>query len=579
MIGSLYSLDENRALPQFPAKLKLDSPLVNKDPNPPPINDDVILGSGGTVSPLMPATLQAGEGGGRPGALNVSDQADDPPKHSKWLKRSMTGLFIGLTMVGATGCGTTYFAARPMNDNNRVERVLPENQGTPGETGLTAPATTQFDIDFEIARLKQNGQIARHLYETIVSSPQEGPHTTTGIKPLTVGKLPGNVIAIQVPVKEGQRKDGPDLAPALLNDRARETFSLLSVLRARYFQEIPLREAEPAILVFGGDHSIAAGTLPAYKTLFPDASAIWFDSHGDINTWETSPSKNPHGMPVAVAVGRQDEPLRDAYGFVTPDVQQTNVSYWGLRDLDPGEVTYIAGHGPDAIHIAPDLQNYSMEVINQLNAQGKSFESLAQEFSSRLGDHVVISFDVDNLDPTYTPSTGTPVKGGMTLMQSLYVVAKVQDRAQIDGMDVVEVNPLLGEEADREKTLSCAGIVSIFPSLNRTIVDIAASQGVYPAVDALTEFTTQMGTMSFEEGRAYKVSHMVEMASVIVHNLGEKYPEFDQEAQRHAIETITSNLMTRRGEQNNPLFIPSLIGSLSTGMIGLALMTRKRQEA
>lgn len=582
MIESLSSPEKNGSILWFPRELKTSG--QPESPDYAQACDEVTLNGGKTGSV---ARLQGYQSSGN--QAGTGDASSIPEGagilQAKWLQNSIIGLFVGLTLMGAAGCGSWHNAHPDGGEKNAVERVVPgkagESGGIEGEApspAVTAPST-QFDIEYEIARLKHNGEIAGHLFETIVSSPGAEPHTTAGIKPLTVNTLPLNVITIQVPVKEGQRRDGPDQAPPLLESRAEQMFSRLADLRTKYIAGDFSTGQEPLILVMGGDHSIAAGTLPAYRALFPDASVVWVDAHGDINTFETSPSKNPHGMPVAVAVGRQDEPLKEAYGFVTPRVQQDNVAYWGLRDLDPGEVTYIAEHGPDTPHTSPTLINYSMEVINQLNQIGKSFESQAQEFSSQLGDSVVISFDVDGLDPQYTPSTGTPVKGGLTLQQSLYLMAKIQDHSRIKGMDVVEVNPLLGNNVDREKTLSCAGIVSAFPSLNRTILDIASKDGVDQAVKALTEYTTDMGMMKFENGRSYKVNHIVEMASVIVHNLGEKYEGFSSEQQAASIRKITSNLMTRRSEQDNPLFIPLLLGSLTEGLIGLTIASRRKEAA
>ena len=268
-------------------------------------------------------------------------------------------------------------------------------------------------------------------------------------------------------------------------------------------------------------HWRASGTLPAYKQRYPDASVVWFDAHADINSWTTSITKNPHGMPVAVGVGRHDKQLHEAYGFVQPELYQPEINYWGLRDLDPGEVSYLAEHSPEIPHFQPTLANYNMDVIHQAVEQNR-FEQLVDEFTDRLPENTVISFDVDGLDPSYTPATGTAVPGGVTLTQSLRLLSEIQHKSHVRGMDMVEVNPKLSDAAGQHSTLSCAGLVAQFLPLNETLLQIAVERGAEEANRALGDYCQQLGQMSFEQGRKFQPEHIDELATVVRGNIEEK---------------------------------------------------------
>ena len=382
---------------------------------------------------------------------------------------------------------------------------------------LIGRVTSEAD---DLARLSKNGQIAKHIFSTICDlSP--GAHPSPGLPTLTVTRIPMNTITVAVPVKEGQKKDGVQTSPPLLESRVEQTFGKIAELKERYLGKDQNPSDEPFVLVMGGDHSLASGTLPAYKHRFPDASVVWFDAHADINSWTTSITKNPHGMPVAVGVGRHDQQLQDAYGFVQPNLYQPEINYWGLRDLDPGEISYLAEHDPAIPHFQPTLANYNMEVINQA-VQGGKFEQLVDEFTDRLPENTVISFDVDGLDPSFTPATGTAVPGGVTLTQSLRLLSEIQEKSHVRGMDMVEVNPSLSDKPGQHSTLSCAGLVAQFLPLNETILEIAEERGPDQARKALGEYCQELSKMTFEEGRQFQADHIADFAAVVRGNIEEQ---------------------------------------------------------
>ena len=107
------------------------------------------------------------------------------------------------------------------------------------------------------------------------------------------------------------------------------------------------------VLTLGGDHSIAIGTVSgtakAIRERFDgrDRAVIWVDAHSDINTPETSPSGNIHGMPVAFLTGLAREERTDIFGWLKSEhlISTKKLVYIGLRDVDRGEKETLRKHG------------------------------------------------------------------------------------------------------------------------------------------------------------------------------------------------------------------------------------------
>lgn len=191
-------------------------------------------------------------------------------------------------------------------------------------------------------------------------------------------------------------------------------------------------------LVIGGDHCIGAGTVAGTSAFHHKAEnrigVIWIDAHGDMNTPETSPSGNVHGMPLACCVGLGPEPLVKLRGFA-PKVHPRNTVLVGIRELDPREIALIEESGVRAFTIR-DIDERGM--FNVMN------EAIAAARQGTAGFH--LSLDMDALDPSIAPGVGTPVPGGLTYREAHLALEMIADTESLLSMDVVEVNPMLDEE-------------------------------------------------------------------------------------------------------------------------------------
>lgn len=183
-------------------------------------------------------------------------------------------------------------------------------------------------------------------------------------------------------------------------------------------------------VILGGDHSMAIGTLAAMLGRYPSLGVIWFDAHADINTPETSPSGNIHGMPLSAAMGLGDERLT-AVGAAAPRLSARNLVYIGLRDVDPGETAFIQTQG---------IRSYSTEDVHRLG-MSKVLED-AQHYLSHC-DGIHLSFDYDGLDPQQFAAVGTPVAQGMTLDEGKLLLDELGKSGRLVSADFVEYNPAI----------------------------------------------------------------------------------------------------------------------------------------
>ncbi|MBD8028482.1 arginase [Ureibacillus sp. Re31] len=195
-------------------------------------------------------------------------------------------------------------------------------------------------------------------------------------------------------------------------------------------------------LVLGGDHSIAIGTLAGLTTKYKNLGVIWYDAHADINTPETSPSGNIHGMPLAVSLGLGDDRLVTIGGFA-PKIKPENIVIIGARSVDPGERELIKKLG---------IKVYSMHEVDRLGMT-KVIEDTISYLNKRQVDGVHLSLDLDGIDPLYTPGVGTPVPGGITYRESHLAMEMLEEEGFITSAEFVEVNPILDE---RNKTADVA---------------------------------------------------------------------------------------------------------------------------
>ncbi len=194
-------------------------------------------------------------------------------------------------------------------------------------------------------------------------------------------------------------------------------------------------------LVLGGDHSIAIGTLAGVSRHYKNLGVIWYDAHGDLNTADTSPSGNIHGMPLAASIGIGDEALTRIGGY-TPKVKPENIVIIGARSLDEGEKELIKEKG---------IKVYTMHEIDRMGMTKVMEETVLYLRDKTDGVH--LSLDLDGLDPHDAPGVGTPVIGGISYRESHLAMEMLAESQLITSAEFVEVNPILDE---RNKTATVA---------------------------------------------------------------------------------------------------------------------------
>ncbi|HSG09656.1 MAG TPA: arginase [Longimicrobiales bacterium] len=203
-------------------------------------------------------------------------------------------------------------------------------------------------------------------------------------------------------------------------------------------------------LVLGGDHSLSIGTVSAvarhHRERDEAIGLIWVDAHADMNTPETSPSGNVHGMSLAVLLGR-GHPRLTRVGGGPAAVRPENTSILGARELDVGERALVRELG---------VRVFTMSEIDERGIAVCMDEALARANQGTAGFH--LSFDLDSLDPREAPGVGTPVQGGLTYREGHLVCEKAAATGRLLSLEVVELNPVLD---DRNHTAHLAvGLVA-----------------------------------------------------------------------------------------------------------------------
>ena len=204
-------------------------------------------------------------------------------------------------------------------------------------------------------------------------------------------------------------------------------------------------------LVLGGDHSISVGTVSGLSNHFRKQNKkiglIWVDAHADMNTPETSPSGNVHGMPLACIAGYGPKELTGLYGY-SPKVDPENIAIIGLRSVDAREKHNVQKTGVHA---------YTMRDIDERGLRAVMQEALEVANDGTEGFHM--SFDMDSVDPDEAPGVGTPVRGGITYREAHLAMETICDCDRMVGLEVVEVNPVI-DEANRTAILAVELVMS-----------------------------------------------------------------------------------------------------------------------
>ena len=223
-----------------------------------------------------------------------------------------------------------------------------------------------------------------------------------------------------LPISDGRAKYLPEIAAACqkLADQVEAAF-----------------EAGSTPIVLGGDHSIAIGSVGGLSAFHHKqgkrVGVIWFDAHGDMNTPDTSPSGNIHGMPFAAILGHGAKDLTEISGFA-PKVHPEDCVLIGARSVDPDEAVALKASG---------IRVVTMRELDERGMSAVMDEAMWLASRNTAGFHVTM--DMDFVDPDFAPGVGTPVPGGPTYRESHLAMEKVADSGKMLSFELTEVNPVL----------------------------------------------------------------------------------------------------------------------------------------
>jgi arginase len=186
-------------------------------------------------------------------------------------------------------------------------------------------------------------------------------------------------------------------------------------------------------LVLGGDHSVALGSLVGMASVDGPGGVLWLDAHGDLNTPESSPSGNVHGMVLAAALGLGGVAF-SREGWTLPAIEAGRLALVGVRSLDQGERELLK---------QLNAKVFTMAEIDRTGVERCMREAIAHASGAAF---LHVSFDLDVVDPETAPGVGTPVRGGLSYREAHLAMELVAESKQADSFDLVEVNPVLDRE-------------------------------------------------------------------------------------------------------------------------------------
>jgi arginase len=303
--------------------------------------------------------------------------------------------------------------------------------------------------------------------------------------------MPQKVRIIGVPMDLGQSRRGVDMGPSALRGAGLqaaikklgvtvEDIGNLEVKqpeempvgekRAKYLQEIAetcldvAKAVDKSLaesflpLVLGGDHSIAAGVAAGvanhYRQQKKDIGYIWLDAHGDMNTPDSSPSGNVHGMPLASIMGYGAPELSELMGF-KPKAEPGNIVIVGARDLDAHERKIAKKSG---VHV------FTMRDIDERGMREVMSDAIKYAMDDTAG--IAVSLDMDFVDPADAPGVGTPVRGGVTYREAHLAMEMIADSEAMVSLEVVEINPIL----DEHNRTALLGVELVLSALGQKIL-------------------------------------------------------------------------------------------------------------
>jgi arginase len=283
--------------------------------------------------------------------------------------------------------------------------------------------------------------------------------------------IPKKIRVIGVPLDLGQSRRGVDMGPSavrvagleaklealghIVEDAGNISVAIAEQKKAgdpnaKYLKEITATctkhaelvvktlEAGKMPLVLGGDHSVATGTVSGvaefHRRQGQKIGLIWIDAHTDINTPDTSPSGNVHGMPLGAILGLGPSDMANIFGFA-PKVQPENCVLVGVRDIEEAEKENIRRAGVTEVYTMRDIDERGMRTVME--------EALRTAGRGTAGYH--ISLDMDWIDPEDAPGVGTPVRGGATYREAHLAMEIIHDHGRMTSFEIVEINPVIDE--------------------------------------------------------------------------------------------------------------------------------------
>ncbi|KAH0830725.1 Ureohydrolase [Lanmaoa asiatica] len=192
-------------------------------------------------------------------------------------------------------------------------------------------------------------------------------------------------------------------------------------------------------VTLGGDHSLAMGTISGTLESYPEACVVWVDAHADINTSETTGSGNIHGMPVSFLLGLEEK--APEFSWVQPVLKPERIVYIGLRDVDAGEKRILKANG---------IRAFTMHEVDKYGI-GKGGGDGTRSY------------------PSVAPSTGTPVRGGLTFREGHYICEAIHETGLLVALDLMEVNPSLADPESVRQTVA-VGCSLVRSALGETLL-------------------------------------------------------------------------------------------------------------
>ncbi|XP_059180189.1 arginase-1 [Centropristis striata] len=194
-------------------------------------------------------------------------------------------------------------------------------------------------------------------------------------------------------------------------------------------------------VMLGGDHSLAIGSIHGHSAAVGDLSVVWVDAHADINTPLSSYTGNIHGQPMSYLLHELHSkiPVLPNFSWINPCVSAKDLVYIGLRDVDPAEHYILKLLG---------VKVFSMSEVDQLGV-AKVMEETCDYLSAKAKKPIHLSYDIDAIDPSVTPATGTPVVGGLSYREGVYIAEYLSQTGLLSAVDMVEVNPLRGQTEEK----------------------------------------------------------------------------------------------------------------------------------